>query len=96
MSIRIYEHKLYRGDDMSVSRNHSKLRGTDVGNNPSSIKMTGSDDTVLLCKNEKWGGGVFFLRGRNNIEDLGSKRKGGRFSYGNSISSVGSRHSGCA
>lgn len=88
MSIRLYEHKRFRGDDMVVTANEARLRGTEVGDRPSSIKMTENDDAVLLCKNQNWGGGVFYLRGQAEIEDLGSRKKGGKSTYGNSVSSV--------
>ncbi len=50
--------------------------------------MSNDDDAILICKKKNWNGEVFYLRGKNEIADLGDSNKGGKQGFGNSITSV--------
>lgn len=87
MTITLYQNKKFKGDSMNVSHNRDSLKSSKVGNHPSSIKM-GTGDACLLFKKEDWKGGVLYLRGKQNVENLGSKKDGGKALFGNSITSI--------
>ena len=88
MSITLYEKANFRGEFLHIKNDRDTLRGSKVGNNPCSIKMTEDSDAILLCKKKNWNGGVFYLRGKNKIPDLGNADDGGKQGFGNSITSV--------
>lgn len=88
MTITLFAKPNFDGDSQTISNDRDTLRGTKVGNNPSSIKMTEDDDVILLCKKHNWNGEVLYLRGKHEIRDLGDPDKGGKRGLGNSITSV--------
>lgn len=87
MTIRLFQKKNCKGDSMRVTRNQRSLKDTAVGNHPSSLTMD-AGDACLLFKREDWKGGVLYLRGRHEIENLGSPKQGGKTLFGNSITSI--------
>ncbi len=88
MSIQLFARENFRGDSQVIRSDCDTLRGTRVGNNPSSLKMTSDGDAVLLCKKKNWNGAVFYLRGKEDIADLGDTSDGGKQGFGNSVTSV--------
>ncbi|HET6522828.1 MAG TPA: hypothetical protein VFG47_23840 [Geminicoccaceae bacterium] len=88
MSITLFSDSNFRGDSMVVRNDLDTLRRTQVGNNPSSIKMTEDDDAILLCSKTNWNGEVFYLRGNHEISDLGDPDSGGKQGFRNSVTSV--------
>lgn len=88
MSITLYADSNFRGESLVIANDRATLRGTAVGNNPTSIRMTGDGDAVLLCKKRNWNGEVCYLRGKHAIADLGDPDDGGARGLGNAITSV--------
>jgi hypothetical protein len=88
MTITIFDNERFRGDSMVVRRDVDTLRGTDVGNNPRSLKMTSDNDAILLCNKRNWNGEVLYLRGKHEISDLNDPDEGGVRGLGNSITSL--------
>ena len=88
MSITLFANTNFHGDSLVIKSDHDTLRGTNLGNNPSSIKMTEDDDAILLCRKSNWNGEVFYLRGKHEISDLGDSAKGGKQGFGSSITSA--------
>lgn len=88
MTTTLYEKKDHKGKSLVITRNHSNLRDTDLGNNPSSIKMTETDDAILLFNKKDWNGGVIYYRGIRTTDSLGKLSQGGELFKGNSITSV--------
>lgn len=87
MTITLFERRRFRGDSQRVTGNIADLGQTRV-DRPGSIQMSAGGDEILLFKNDNWKGGVHYIRGRRNIENLGSSRQGGRNTFGNSVRSV--------
>mgnify|MGYP000073688817 CR=1 FL=1 len=87
MTVTLFANTDYKGDKQSFAKNKSSLKDTKVGNNPSSIKITG-DEPVLLFKKEDWKGGVLYVKGPRNVCDLGSKKSGGKSGFKNGITSL--------
>ncbi len=89
MSIELFENTNHKGASLFTTNvDRKNLSDTKVGNNPSSIKMTKDKDAILLFKKKNWKGEVFYLRGKNQIADLGNGDKKGKNGFGNSVSSV--------
>jgi hypothetical protein len=88
MSITLFADTNFGGASLAVSGDLDTLRGTRVGNSPRSIRMTGDNDAILLCKKSNWNGEVFYLRGANSISDLGDSDRGGRKGFGSAVTSV--------
>jgi len=89
VAITLFEKEDFRGASLAVRKtDRDSLRGTDLGNNPRSIKMTADKDEILLCNKSNWNGEVFYLRGKHEISDLNDPAKGGTNGLGNSITSV--------
>ncbi len=87
MTVTLFENTDFKGGSQSFARNKASLKDTKVGNNPSSIKITG-DEPVLLFKKEDWKGGVLYVKGPKNVSDLGSKKAGGKSGFKNGITSL--------
>jgi hypothetical protein len=88
MTITLFEKTGCSGASATIDGDRETLRGTHVGNNPRSIRMTEDSDAILLCNKSKWNGEVFYLRGKHEISDLNDPDKGGTRGLGNSITSV--------
>ena len=88
MTMTLYQKKDQKGKKLVISRNYSDLRDTDLGNNPSSIRMTAKDDAILLFNKKDWDGGVMYFRGIRSMDSLGNLSQGGEFLKGNSVTSV--------
>jgi hypothetical protein len=88
MTMTMYENENYRGKSLVVNNDRDTLRGTNLGNNPRSIKMTSGGDAILLCNKSNWNGEVCYLRGEQEISDLNDPDKGGTRGLGNSITSL--------
>ena len=83
----LYEDRDYGGDVVSVEPGTESIpqgRGSDE---ITSVKMT-EDEAILLFKKRDHRGGVFYLRGENEISHLGRPSQGGRRGWGNDISSI--------
>lgn len=87
MTITLFQRRNFGGDPEIIRRNQNNLGEIPLGHNPSSITMD-ANDAILLFRNRNWRGGVMYLRGENEINNLGSPAAGGRRGFGNSISSV--------
>lgn len=87
MTVTLFANTDFKGDSQSFAKDKPNLKDTKVGNNPSSIKITG-DEPVLLFKNEDWKGGVLYVRGPKNVCDLGSKKNGGKSGFKNGVTSL--------
>ena len=87
MTVTLFENTDFKGGSQSFAKNKASLKDTKVGNNPSSIKITG-DEPVLLFKKEDWKGGVLYVKGPKNVNDLGSKKAGGKSGFKNGITSL--------
>ena len=87
MTVTLFADTNYKGKCQSFARNKACLKDTKVGNNPSSIKITG-DEPVLLFKKQDWKGGVLYVKGPKNVGDLGKKDKGGKSGFKNGITSL--------
>jgi hypothetical protein len=88
MAITVFANENFRGDSMVIRNDRDTLRGTAVGNNPSSIKLTEDGDAVLLCRHTNWNGEVFYLRGKKELSDLGDPDKGGKQGFRNAVTSA--------
>lgn len=87
MTITIWQNTNFKGDSLIARGDRDTLRGTQLGNNPSSIRMTDEDDAILLCNKRNWNGEVLYLRGENEIDDLGDEDEGGRRGFRNAVTS---------
>jgi len=87
MTVTLFADKDFKGGSQSFAKNKASLKDTKVGNNPSSIKITG-DEPVLLFKKEDWKGSVLYVKGPKNVDDLGSKKAGGKSGFKNGITSL--------
>jgi hypothetical protein len=87
MTVRLFQRTRFRGDSAIIGRDEDDLADLPLGRNPSSMTM-GEHDAVLLFSRSGWRGGVMYRRGRNHIDNLGSRRAGGRMGFGNTIASV--------
>ena len=88
MTITLFSDTNCRGQSVVVEDDLRTLRGTNVGNNPRSLRMTNSSDALLLCNRTDWNGEVFYLRNRRTIRDLNDEAAGGTRGLGNSITSA--------
>lgn len=88
MAITLFERQDFLGDSAVINRNQDDLGDLPLRRNPSSMRMTSASDAVLLFKQDDWRGGVMFVRGTQSIDNLGSRRAGGRNTFGNTIASV--------
>lgn len=70
MTITLFADRNFRGASLVVRNDRDSLRGTRLGNDPHSIKMTSDDDAILLCNKSNWNGEVCYLRGKHEIADL--------------------------
>lgn len=87
MATTLFENTNFRGTSLLVNNDRDTLRGTSLGNNPRSMKMTSDDDAILLCNKSNWNGEVWYLRGQREISDLNDPEAGGNRGIGNSITS---------
>jgi hypothetical protein len=87
MTVRLFQRTRFRGDSAIISGDEDDLADLRLGRNPSSMTM-GEHDAVLLFSRAGWRGSVMYRRGRNDIENLRSRRAGGRAGFGRSITSV--------
>jgi hypothetical protein len=88
MAITLFANEDFRGDSLVIGNDRDTLRRTELGNNPSSMKMSENDDAILLCNKSNWNGEVFYLRGKNEIPDLGNSARGGKQGFRNSVTSA--------
>gem|GEM_PF-2274994 len=88
MTVTLFAKPDCRGDSSNIGRNVADLKDRAVGRNPSSMRMTSTNDAILLYKKQDWRGGVMFRRGRQTIGKLGSPNQGGRNTFGNNIASA--------
>jgi len=88
LGITLYANSNFRGDSMSVNNDWWTLRGSKVGNNPCSIKISQNNVAILLYKKKNWNGKVMYLRHKKEISDLDDPDRGGKKGFGNSITSV--------
>jgi hypothetical protein len=88
MSITLFSDTGFKGSSSTVGRDHDNLRDLNVGNGPRSIRMTSDGDAVLLCKKSNWNGDVMYLRGKQDISDLGDPAKGGVDGFRSATTSV--------
>jgi Autotransporter beta-domain len=71
-----FQDKDWKGKRLAITRNYRSLKDTTLGNHPSSITMTDSDDAVLLFGKEDWDGGVMYFRGVRKVASLGDLSAG--------------------
>jgi hypothetical protein len=88
MAITVFQRTNRRGDSARITRNQNDLADIPVGRNISSLAMTANGDEILMYKKRNWRGGVMFRRGVQTINNLGSRRQGGRNTFRNNIASV--------
>lgn len=87
MSITLYARRDFKGDDITgfdlkdFSHIAQPMR-------PTSIRMTGANDRILLFTRPNWQGRAMFLQGQHSIEHLGHPGDGGEVGFGNTISSM--------
>lgn len=70
MTVTLFAERNFRGPSLVVRNDRDSLRGTRLGNDPHSIKMTSDDDAILLCNKSDWNGEVRYLRGKHEIADI--------------------------
>ena len=87
MTVTLFADTNYKGKCQSFAKNKACLKDTKVGNNPSSIKITG-DEAVLLFKKQDWKGGVLYVKGPKNVCDLGKRDEGGKSGFKNGVTSM--------
>jgi hypothetical protein len=87
MTITIFQKDRLDGRSQTVTGNIRDLRNAPA-DKPGSIKLTDSDEAVLLFKNDDWHGGALYIRGPKTVNDLGKKSDGGRMGFGNSVRSL--------
>ena len=88
MSVTLYQGKDMKDRSLVITRNYRTLKGTSLGNHPSSLRMSSNDDAVLLFDKEGWNGGVMYFRGKRKMTNLGKKSQGGEGLSANSVTSV--------
>jgi hypothetical protein len=88
VSVTLYQDKEMKGRSLAITRNYRTLKDTLLGNHPSSLQMSSSDDAVLLFDKEDWNGGVMYFRGKRNMTSLGKTSQGGELLSANSVTSV--------
>jgi hypothetical protein len=87
MTITIFRDKECKGASQTVTGDLRDLKGM-AADKPGSIRMTDVRDAVLMFKNDDWHGGALYLNGAQTVSDLGSKKAGGRFGFGNVVRSI--------
>ena len=88
MSINLYSRKEFHGKALPVNRDLPDLRDTELRGAPTSLNMTADTDRLLLFKQKDYDGACIFRRGKKKISNLGDNDEGGKFGFGNTISSV--------
>jgi len=88
MTITLFQDKNFRDRSMVVTGSVADLKDVSIGKNPSSIRLTGATESILLYTQKDWDGDAHYLRGPAEVADLGSKDAGGEFGFGNSVRSV--------
>ncbi|MGI0019058.1 MAG: matrixin family metalloprotease [Nitrososphaera sp.] len=88
MAITLFKKPDFGGESLKVTRNFSDLKDTAVKNSTSSAKMTSSSDMALFFKDKNWKGGVMFRNGKEEISNMSSAKHGGKFGFGDTVSSV--------
>jgi len=87
MTVTLFEDTEFKGTSQRFAKDKASLKDTKVGNNPSSLKISG-DESVLLFKKEDWKGSVVFVKGPKDVNDLGSKEEGGKSGFKNGVTSL--------
>jgi Metallo-peptidase family M12B Reprolysin-like len=87
MTITIFKDKDCKGKSQTVTNDMADLKDQPA-DKPSSIRLTGGNEAVLLFKNDDWHGGALYIRGPMTVSDLGSGKEGGRYGFGNSVRSI--------
>ena len=72
MTITLFQDKNFRDRSMVVTANMADLKDVSIGANPSSIRLTGSGEAILLYTQRDWDGDVHYVRGPASVADLGS------------------------
>jgi hypothetical protein len=87
MSITLFARRDFKGDDITgFDLSHfSQIAHPMV---PTSIRMTGASDRILLFTRPNWQGRAMFLSGMQSVEHLGHRDDGGEAGFGNTISSM--------
>ena len=88
MAISLFSKTKLRGNSIVVTADLPNLKETGLKGAPSSLSMTASNDKLLLFKQKDFDGACLFRRGRVDISDLGDKDDGGKFGFGNTITSA--------
>ncbi|MBC3191212.1 hypothetical protein H7X46_09085 [Pseudonocardia sp. C8] len=88
MAITLFQDKNFRDRSMVVTRSVADLKDVSIGANPSSVRLTGPDEAVLLYTQRDWDGDVHYIRGPASVADLGAAASGGEFGFGNNVRSV--------
>lgn len=88
MAITLFQDTNFRDRSMVVTQSVADLKDVSIGKNPSSIRLTGSAESILLYTQKDWDGDVHYIRGSADVADLGSKDAGGELGFGNNVRSV--------
>ena len=86
--ITLFQNTDFQGSNQAFAKDKRDLAKTKVGDKPSSIEMTSSQDAVLLFKRPDWKGDVMYLRGPIKIADFGDLKGRRDAGFRNSITSL--------
>ena len=87
MAVTLFSKPGLKGKKVTLHGNRSRLKSTAVKNSTSSAKV-GSGDRVLFFTKEDYHGAAMFRTAPVNIGRMSSAKKGGKFGFGNTLSSV--------
>lgn len=88
MTITLFQDRNFRDRSMVVTRSVADLQDVSIGANPTSIRLTGSGEAILLYTQKAWDGDVHYIRGPASVEDLGSNSAGGESGFRNNVRAV--------
>lgn len=90
MAIELYSKTNFQGGThvAASGTDIADLSSTPVKNRTSSIQITNANDKVIFFKKKNYSGGAMFRRGEWQISEAGSKARGGKIGFGDTISSI--------
>lgn len=88
MTITLFQDTNFRDRSMTVGQSIADLQDFSIGKNPSSLRMTGAAEAILLYTRRDWDGDVHYLRGPAEVADLGNGSAGGETGFRNNVRAV--------
>lgn len=88
MTITLFQDTNFRDRSMTVAQSIADLKDVSIGKNPSSLRMTGASEAILLYTRRDWDGDVHYLRGPADVADLGDGSAGGETGFRNNVRAV--------